>query len=149
VLDAGNGMAGRLLGEVFGTDVDPVRVPFDVIGLFTELDGTFPNHEANPLKPENLVDAARAVVDTGADLGLVFDGDADRCFFIDETGATMSASGSALSWPNARSRGPRPPAMSGRPSSTTSSPPAACRRRSPPPAAARCDRRSDTRASRR
>src|SRR5699024_9807099 len=92
VLDAGNGMAGRLLGEVFGTDVGAASVPFDVIGLFTELDGTFPNHEANPLKPENLVDAARTVVETGADLGLVFDGDADRCFFIDETGATMSAS---------------------------------------------------------
>ncbi|MGO1291318.1 MAG: phosphomannomutase/phosphoglucomutase [Brevibacterium linens] len=92
VLDAGNGMAGRLLGEVFGADAGAASVPFDVIGLFTELDGTFPNHEANPLKPENLVDAARAVVDNGADLGLVFDGDADRCFFIDETGATMSAS---------------------------------------------------------
>ena len=92
VLDAGNGMAGRLLGEVFGTDAGAASVPFDVIGLFTELDGTFPNHEANPLKPENLVDAARAVVDNGADLGLVFDGDADRCFLIDETGATMSAS---------------------------------------------------------
>jgi phosphomannomutase len=92
VLDAGNGMAGRLLGEVFGTDAGAASVPFDVIGLFTELDGTFPNHEANPLKPENLVDAARAVVDNGADLGLVFDGDADRCFFVDETGATMSAS---------------------------------------------------------
>ncbi|WP_181275609.1 phosphomannomutase/phosphoglucomutase [Brevibacterium oceani] len=92
VLDAGNGMAGRLLGEVFGTDAGAASVPFDVIGLFTELDGTFPNHEANPLKPENLVDAARKVVETGADLGLVFDGDADRCFFIDETGVTMSAS---------------------------------------------------------
>src|SRR5699024_4651845 len=52
VLDAGNGMAGRLLGEVFGTDAGAASVPFDVIGLFTELDGTFPNHEANPLKPE-------------------------------------------------------------------------------------------------
>lgn len=92
VLDAGNGMAGRLLGEVFGTDAGFARVPFDVIGLFTELDGTFPNHEANPLKPENLVDISRAVVDNGADLGLAFDGDADRCFFIDESGATMSAS---------------------------------------------------------
>lgn len=92
VLDAGNGMAGRLLGEVFGSDAGFARVAFDVIGLFTELDGAFPNHEANPLKPENLVDVARAVVETGADLGLAFDGDADRCFFIDETGATMSAS---------------------------------------------------------
>src|SRR5699024_9739949 len=92
VLDAGNGMAGRLLGEVFGTDVDPVRVPFDVIGLVTGLDGTFPNHAASRRKLGSLFDAARAVIDPGAGLGLVVDGEADRCFFIDETGATMSAS---------------------------------------------------------
>ncbi|MCF2574225.1 phosphomannomutase/phosphoglucomutase [Brevibacterium sp. UCMA 11754] len=92
VVDCGNGMAGKLLGEVFGTDSGYASVPFDVIGLFPELDGTFPNHEANPLKPENLLDVSRAVLDQGADLGLAFDGDADRCFFIDETGATMSPS---------------------------------------------------------
>lgn len=92
VVDCGNGMAGKLLGEVFGTDAGFAAVPFTAIGLFTELDGTFPNHEANPLKPENLLDVSRAVVEHGADLGLAFDGDADRCFFIDETGATMSAS---------------------------------------------------------
>ena len=92
VVDAGNGMAGRLIGEVFGTDAGLPAVPLRVIGLFTELDGTFPNHEANPLKPENLRDVQAAVVEHGADLGLAFDGDADRCFFIDETGATMSAS---------------------------------------------------------
>lgn len=92
VVDCGNGMAGKLLGEVFGSDSGYASVPFDVIGLFTELDGTFPNHEANPLKPENLLDVSRAVVDHGADLGLAFDGDADRCFFIDEAGATMSPS---------------------------------------------------------
>lgn len=92
VIDCGNGMAGKLLGEVFGTDAGYAAVPFDVIGLFTELDGTFPNHEANPLKPENLLDVSRAVLEHGADLGLAFDGDADRCFFIDETGATLSPS---------------------------------------------------------
>ena len=92
VVDCGNGMAGKLLGEVFGTDSGFAAVPFDVIGLFTELDGTFPNHEANPLKPENLLDVSRAVIEHGADLGLAFDGDADRCFFIDELGQTMSPS---------------------------------------------------------
>ncbi|SMX68336.1 phosphomannomutase [Brevibacterium sp. 239c] len=92
IVDCGNGMAGKLLGEVFGPDSGFAKVPFDVIGLFTELDGTFPNHEANPLKPENLLDVSQAVLDHGADLGLAFDGDADRCFFIDETGATMSPS---------------------------------------------------------
>ncbi|MCM1014086.1 MULTISPECIES: phosphomannomutase/phosphoglucomutase [unclassified Brevibacterium] len=92
VVDCGNGMAGRLLDEVFGTAAGLPELDLDVIGLYTELDGTFPNHEANPLKPENLVDVQRAVVEYGADLGLAFDGDADRCFFIDETGATLSAS---------------------------------------------------------
>ena len=54
--------------------------------LYFELDGTFPNHEANPLEPENLRDLQRAVVEHGADLGLAFDGDADRCFFVDDEG---------------------------------------------------------------
>lgn len=92
VVDCGNGMAGKLLDEVFGTAAGFASVPFDVIGLFTELDGTFPNHEANPLIPENLIDVSRAVIEHGADLGLAFDGDADRCFFIDESGQTMSPS---------------------------------------------------------
>ncbi|MBR7502885.1 hypothetical protein KCW65_22640, partial [Mycobacterium tuberculosis] len=80
------------IGEVFGTDAGLPATRLETIGLYTELDGTFPNHEANPLKPENLVDVQAAVRERGADLGLAFDGDADRCFFIDETGATMSAS---------------------------------------------------------
>jgi phosphomannomutase len=92
VADAGNGMAGKLLGEVFGTDAGLEPVPFRVIGLYTELDGTFPNHPANPLVPENLADVRAAVVEHGADLGLAFDGDADRCFFIDGTGAVLSPS---------------------------------------------------------
>ena len=60
--------------------------------LYFELDGTFPNHEANPLEPENLRDLQRAVVEHGADLGLAFDGDADRCFVIDERGEPVSPS---------------------------------------------------------
>lgn len=92
VADAGNGMAGKLLGEVFGTDAGLPAVPFDVIGLYTELDGTFPNHPANPLEPENLLDVREAVRTQGADLGLAFDGDADRCFFIDGAGDVLSPS---------------------------------------------------------
>nr|WP_300145348.1 phosphomannomutase/phosphoglucomutase [Propionicimonas sp.] len=86
VVDAGNGMAGYTTPAVLG----PLNV--EVIGLFTELDGSFPNHPPNPLEPENLVDAARAVRDQGADLALVFDGDADRCFLIDEHGDVVSPS---------------------------------------------------------
>ncbi len=86
VADAGNGMAGHTLPAVLGDR------GFDVIGLFTEPDGTFPNHAPNPLEPENLVDAQRAVRHHGADLGLVFDGDADRCFIIDELGDVVSPS---------------------------------------------------------
>ena len=92
VADAGNGMAGKLLGEVFGTGAGLPAVPFDVVGLHTELDGTFPNHPANPLEPENLLDVRDAVRTRGADLGLAFDGDADRCFFIDGAGEVLSPS---------------------------------------------------------
>lgn len=86
VADAGNGMAGAYVDTVLG------GASINLIGLYTELDGTFPNHPANPLDESTLVDVKRAVVDHGADLGLAFDGDADRCFFIDETGNTCSAS---------------------------------------------------------
>lgn len=86
VADAGNGMAGHTLPSVIG----PLNV--ELIGLFTDLDGTFPNHQPNPLEPQNLVDAQRAVREHGADLALVFDGDADRCFIIDERGEVVSPS---------------------------------------------------------
>ena len=86
VVDAGNGMAGHTTPAVLGS------LDLDVIGLFTELDGTFPHHPPNPLEPENLVDAQRAVREHGADLALVFDGDADRCFIIDERGDVVSPS---------------------------------------------------------
>ena len=86
VADAGNGMAGNFLDRVF--DCDAVTL----VGLFTDLDGTFPNHQANPLDPSTLRDAQEAVRAHGADIGLVFDGDADRCFVIDERGEPTSAS---------------------------------------------------------
>ncbi len=86
VVDAGNGMAGFTTPAVLG----PLDV--EVIGLFMDLDGNFPNHPPNPLEPANLVDAQRAVRAHGADLGLVFDGDADRCFIIDERGEVVSPS---------------------------------------------------------
>ncbi|MFT4110363.1 phosphomannomutase/phosphoglucomutase [Propionicimonas sp.] len=86
VVDAGNGMGGFTTPAVLG----PLDV--DVVGLFMDLDGSFPNHQPNPLEPANLVDAQRAVVEHGADLALVFDGDADRCFIIDERGEVVSPS---------------------------------------------------------
>ncbi len=86
VVDAGNGMGGFTTPAVLG----PLDI--EVIGLFLDLDGSFPNHQPNPLEPENLVDAQRAVREHGADLGLVFDGDADRCFIIDERGEVVSPS---------------------------------------------------------
>ena len=67
-------------------------LPLEIVPLYFELDGTFPNHEANPLDPANLVDLQRAVVAHGADLGLAFDGDADRCFVVDERGEPVSPS---------------------------------------------------------
>ena len=88
VIDAGNGMAGHTAPAVFGRIGDAV----EVVPLYFELDGTFPHHEANPIEPANLVDLQRRVVAEGADVGLAFDGDADRCFLVDETGAAVSPS---------------------------------------------------------
>ena len=85
-VDAGNGMAGHTVPKVFE------GLPLTVVPLYFELDGTFPNHEANPIEPQNLRDLQRAVIDSGADLGLAFDGDADRCFVVDERGHIVSPS---------------------------------------------------------
>ena len=86
VVDAGNGMAGLTAPAVLG------QVDVEVDELFYELDGTFPNHEANPIEPANLVDLQARVRETGADIGLAFDGDADRCFLVDERGELVSPS---------------------------------------------------------
>jgi phosphomannomutase len=86
VADAGNGMAGYTLPAVLGGD------DLELIGLFLDLDGSFPNHPPNPLEPENLLDAQEAVRHHAADLALVFDGDADRCFIIDERGEVVNPS---------------------------------------------------------
>ena len=91
VVDAGNGMAGHTVPAVLGDAALPA-LPLTVLPLYFELDGTFPNHEANPLEPANLRDLQARVVRTGADLGLAFDGDADRCFVVDERGEPVSPS---------------------------------------------------------
>jgi len=85
-VDAGNGMAGYTVPKVFE------GLPITLIPLYFELDGTFPNHEANPIQPENLRDLQRAVIEHRADIGLAFDGDADRCFVVDERGEPVSPS---------------------------------------------------------
>jgi phosphomannomutase len=86
VVDAGNGMGGHTVPVVLD------GLPLDVVPLYFELDGSFPNHEANPLDPANLVDLQEAVRRERADIGLAFDGDADRVFVVDETGAAVSPS---------------------------------------------------------
>jgi len=86
VVDAGNAMAGHTVPAVFA------GLPLEVTPLYFELDGSFPNHEANPIEPANLVDLQKAVLAEGADLGLAFDGDADRCWVIDERGESVSPS---------------------------------------------------------
>jgi phosphomannomutase len=91
VVDAGNGMAGMTTPAVLGDKLLPA-LPLEIVPLYFELDGTFPNHPANPLEPENLRDLQAAVVEHGADIGLAFDGDADRCFVIDEKGEPVSPS---------------------------------------------------------
>jgi len=92
VIDAGNGMGGMTVPAVLGNACDLGELPLEIIPLYFELDGTFPNHEANPLDPKNLVDLQRAVLEHGADIGLAFDGDADRCFVIDEQGNAVTPS---------------------------------------------------------
>jgi phosphomannomutase len=92
VVDAGNGMAGLTTPAVLGEAAGLPALPLDVVPLYFELDGTFPNHEANPLEPANLRDLQAKVVEVEADIGLAFDGDADRCFVIDELGAPVSPS---------------------------------------------------------
>ncbi len=86
VVDAANGMAGHTVPTVLG------GLPLEVVPLYFELDGTFPNHEANPLDPKNLVDLQARVREERADIGLAFDGDADRCFVVDERGEPVSPS---------------------------------------------------------
>ncbi len=89
VVDAGNGMAGYTAPAVFDALGSEQA---EVVPMYFELDGTFPNHEANPIEPENLVDLQARVVAEGADIGLAFDGDADRCFVVDEQGRAVSPS---------------------------------------------------------
>lgn len=86
-VDAGNGMAGHTAPAVLG----PIGA-VTLLPLYFELDGSFPNHEANPLDPANLADLQAFVLETGADIGLAFDGDADRCFVVDERGLPVSPS---------------------------------------------------------
>ncbi len=86
VIDAGNGMAGHTAPKIFA------NLPIEVIPMFFELDGTFPNHEANPIDAANLVDLQASVLANQADLGLAFDGDADRCFLVDEKGDLVDPS---------------------------------------------------------
>lgn len=86
VVDAGNGMGGHTVPTVFA------GLPLTLVPMYFELDGTFPNHEANPLDPANIVDLQKRVREESADLGIAFDGDADRCFVVDENGDPVSPS---------------------------------------------------------
>jgi phosphomannomutase len=86
VADAANGMAGLVLERIFD------RLPAKLVGLYLDLDGTFPNHPADPIQPENLEDLRRAVLEHSADIGLAFDGDADRVFLVDEKAQGVSGS---------------------------------------------------------
>lgn len=86
VIDAGNGMAGYTAPAIME------RLNVEIIPMYFELDGNFPNHEANPIEPSNLVDLVNRVKSEGADIGLAFDGDADRCFLVDEKGDLVNPS---------------------------------------------------------
>jgi phosphomannomutase len=88
VVDAGNGMAGHTAPAVF----DRLEGQVELVPMYFELDGTFPNHEANPIEAANLADLQERVLAEKADVGLAFDGDADRCFLVDERGETVAPS---------------------------------------------------------
>jgi phosphomannomutase len=90
-VDAANGMAGHMIPAVLGGAVAEA-LPLDIVPMYFELDGSFPNHEANPLDPANLVDVQKKVTEVGANIGLAFDGDADRCFVVDENGEPVPPS---------------------------------------------------------
>ncbi len=92
VVDAGNGMGGFTVPAVLGTEAGLPELPLTIIPMYFELDGSFPNHEANPIEPANLVDLQKAVIEHKADLGLAFDGDADRCFVVDQNGDPVTPS---------------------------------------------------------
>lgn len=91
VVDTANGMGGFTVPNVFGDGVFEA-LPLEIVPLYFELDGSFPNHEANPLDVKNLADLRKRVVEEKADIGLAFDGDADRCFIVDEKGEPVTAS---------------------------------------------------------
>jgi phosphomannomutase len=91
VIDTGNGMGGFTVPAVLGDEILPA-LPLEIDAMYFELDGTFPNHEANPIDPENLRDLQKRVLEVGADIGLAFDGDADRCFVVDEKGGIVDPS---------------------------------------------------------
>jgi phosphomannomutase len=91
VIDTGNGMGGFTVPAVLGDEILPA-LPLDIDAMYFELDGSFPNHEANPIDPENLRDLQKRVLEVGADIGLAFDGDADRCFVVDEKGGIVDPS---------------------------------------------------------
>ena len=84
VIDAGNGMAGKMLPPIFE------ELPFDYVPMYFGLDCSFPNHPPNPIEPENMLELQERVKEVGADFGVAFDGDADRCFVVDEKGVTIS-----------------------------------------------------------
>src|ERR671914_73960 len=84
VIDAGNGMAGKMVPPIFE------HLPFEYVPMYFELDGSFPNHPPNPIEPQNVRELQERVLSEGADFGVAFDGDADRCFIIDEKGATIA-----------------------------------------------------------
>jgi phosphomannomutase len=84
VVDAGNGMAGKMLPPIFE------KLPFEYVPMYFDLDGSFPNHPPNPIEPQNMEDLQKRVVAEGADFGVAFDGDADRCFVVTQKGETIS-----------------------------------------------------------